>query len=163
MAADEKTSNEGMLRRCQDQLQTDGTCRWVPQENHDFAYNGLPQTVENIERRGLYDAIVVVLRSEDPKQPNNVRVIHRVYNPNISEEHLEVLRAYGFDGPEINQFGTSRNAVVKGREMDADETMQILEGRIDTARSLATTPEEFVRIERLQKMFDKAQEAKQKQ
>ena len=162
MAADEKTSNEGMLRRCQGQIQTDGTCRWVPQENHDYAYNGLPSTVGKIEDMGIYDAIVVVMRSEDENKPNNVRVIYRVYNPNISPEHKKILEEAGFADSEFRAYGSAREAVEKGRELDAAETMAVLEGKLKEARSIATTPEEKVRIERLQKMYDEAQGGKQK-
>lgn len=162
MAADEKTSNEGMLKRCQRQIQADGTCRWVPQENHDYAYNGLPSTVGKIEDMGIYDAIVVVMRSEDENKPNNIRVIHRAYNPQISEEHKRALQEAGFADAEFKVYGSAYEAVQKGRELDAAETMAVLEGKLKEARSIATTPEEKVRIERLQKMYDEAQGGKQK-
>ncbi len=153
MAADEMTSNEGMLRRCQDNLEYDGTCRWVPQENHDFAYKGLPTTVGHIEERGLYDAIVVVTRSNDPKHPENVNVIHKVFNPNMSEHHRRALEAVGFGGAQIISLGSAKDAVIAGREMDGDKTLDKLEEKIKTAKSRATTPEEFVRIRGLEKLF----------
>ncbi len=153
MAADEMTSNEGMLRRCQDQLAFDETCRWVPQENHDFAYKGLPTTVGHIEESGMYDAIVVVTRSNDPLHPENVNIIHKVFNPNMPEHHRRALEAIGFGGAQILSLGSAKDAVLAGREMDGERTLDGLGAMIKVAKTRAKTPEEAVRIRGLEKLF----------
>ena len=153
MAADEMTSNEGMLRRCQDKLAFDGTCRWVPQENHDFAYNGLPTTVGHIEERGLYDAIVVVTRSIDPDHPENVNVIHKVFNPDMPEHHKRALESINFGGENFKILDSAKEAVLVGREADGEHTLSELEGRIAQAKERASTPEEFKRIKHLENLY----------
>lgn len=162
MAADKMTSNEGMLRRCQDQLAIDGTCRWVPQENHDIAYNGLPLTVGKIEASGLYDAIIVVTRSDDSKHPENVNVIHRVYNPNISGEHKQTLNSIGMNGDQINKYGSAMQAVFAGRKMDADKVLDGLAEKISIAKEKAQTNEELLRVSILEGIFEEEQSKRMK-
>ena len=153
MAADELTSNEGMLRRCQDKLEFDGTCRWVSQENHDFAYKGLPTTVGHIEERGLYDAIVVVTRSVDPEHPENVNVIHKVVNPDMPEHHMDALESINFSDENIKMLDSAKEAVIVGRKADGEYTLNGLEDRIAQAKKRASTPEEFKRIKHLEELY----------
>lgn len=155
MAADKITSLYGELSRGQKQLGVDGTCRWVPPKNHDEAYNGLPDTVKKIEEKGCYDLIEVMTRSDDPNEPTKVNIIYRKRNPEISSDHLMTLAEYGLTLPQITQFETARQAVVEGREQDADKMLEKIEGKLEEAESLPDkqkreiTPEEMSRILRL--------------
>lgn len=152
LAVHEITSNKDMIRRCQRTLELYNTSRWVPQENHDFAYEGLPKTVSVIEERGCYDLLEIVTRSEDENDLNNINFIYRKVNPNISADHLETLRHYGI--PTTPILGRSaREAVIAGREYDAERTLAVIDEQLATATKQATTPEEFIRIRRLQEML----------
>ena len=50
-------------------------------------------------------------------------------------------------------LGTAKEAVLAGREMDGEKTLDGLGAKIKTAKERATTPEEAVRIRGLEKLF----------
>ncbi len=150
LAVSELKSNLSMVGRCQDQLDYDKTCRWVPQENHDRAYKGLPDTVGKIEEQGAYHLLEVLTREEN--KPNHPNVIYRKRNPNLTSEQMLSLEEHGFVEPEVLELGDAKAAVVAGREADLENAMFISEEKIRNAKIRATTPEEFVRLRRIDNM-----------
>ena len=148
LAVSELKSNLSMIGRCQDQLATDDTCRWVPQENHDYAYRGLPETVGHIEELGAYHLLEVLTRKEN--EPENPNVVYRKRNPLIDDFHLQALADHGFGEANQTKLGSARNAVIIGRQQDFEEILPRAQAKIDAAKAVAKTPEEFVRIKRVE-------------
>ena len=81
LAVDQITSIKDEFGRGQDQLAIGRIPRWVPPENHDTAYRGLPGTVDLIETSGKYHLLEVVTRSEDKDNLNDIGVMYRGVNP----------------------------------------------------------------------------------
>lgn len=150
LAVSELKSNMSMIKRCQDQIAIDGTCRWVPQNNHDYAYNGLPETVGKIEQLGAYHLLEVLTRAEnDPNHPN---IIYRKRNKNMTPDQAEVLKEHYFGGKNILEYPNARAAVYAGRDMDLQNMLETIEEKIDVAKQRATTPEESRRIAHLEQL-----------
>ena len=154
LAVDKITSIKDELGRGQKELALGKIPRWVPPENHDTAYNGLPGTVELIENQGKYHMLEVVTRSEDKNDLNNIGVIYRVINSGTSLARIIDLEGYGFSTEKIKNHSSAKAAVENGRAQDASKTMATIDEDLSKMKAVATTPEEQVRIKRIEDIVE---------
>lgn len=150
LAVDKITSIKDELGRGQDELALGRIPRWVPPENHDTAYVGLPGTVDLIESSGKYHLLEVVTRSDDKDNLNNIGVMYRAVNPDADFSRRFDLEGYGFSTQEIKNHSSARVAVEVGRAMDAAKTMATIDEDLEKMKAVATTPEEEFRIKRIE-------------
>ena len=155
LAVDKITSLKDELGRGQREISLGRTARWVPPENHDTAYNGLPGTVGLIEEQGKFHVLEVVTRAENVNDINNIGVIYRKVNLNINLETKQVLEKYGFDINKLGCHSSAKEAVYAWRTYDADKTMETIYEQLDVMRAAAKTPEEKFRLKRLDELVQK--------
>lgn len=150
LAVDKVTSMRDELRRGQKELAAGRIPRWVPPQNHDFAYNGLPGTVGLIEELGKYHMLEIVTRSENEDDLNAINVIYRGINPETSFERRQDLAANGFTVSKIPSYPSAEAAVYGGRQMDADKTLSTIEEDLAKMSRVSKTAEERARIKRIE-------------
>jgi hypothetical protein len=63
----------GIFRRYEEQKAAKGYGRWSELSSHDAGYEGMPKTVEYIEKHGLVDRLEVFSRSGDLLYTNDFR------------------------------------------------------------------------------------------
>lgn len=133
LAVSELESNMSMTERCLEQLKVDYTCRWVAQDNHDIAFNGLPSTVEYIENCPNWHFINIVERGID--DPTNPRVIYVSFNKSNTPNDMQNIAQY-FDIRKIDsKYKTAKEAVLGGRKRSAAEFHANFEKRYNDAFS----------------------------
>lgn len=152
LAVDKITSIRDELRRGQEKIVLGRTPRWVPPENHDTAYNGLPGTVGLIEKLGAYHLLEIITRSEDEENHNDIGVIYRVVNPNADFAHRLNLVQNGFETERVGAeaYQNAESAVYAGRAIDAERTMATIDEKLEEIKAIAKTPEEKFRIKRIE-------------
>ena len=123
LAVDQITSIKDELGRGQDQLAIGRIPRWVPPENHDTAYVGLPGTVDLIETSGKYHLLEVVTRSSDKNNleyASKYAIVSREYynlveskiDESLSEFEKRVLNEYEL-GKSYSDIATGLNSKIK--------------------------------------------------
>jgi len=65
VATPERMSTTGIFRRYEEQKAEKGYGRWSELSSHDAGYEGMPRTVEHIEKHGLVDRLEVYNRAGD--------------------------------------------------------------------------------------------------
>lgn len=129
LAVSELESDISMLERCQGVANISGIKRLVPQENHDRAYNGLPGTIDYIEKNGKYDSIIIVKRV--PYLPSNPDVIYKTVNKGLSIEKIRNLEKLGISenynlekGIRFGAYDSARETVETTRKIDSIESLR---------------------------------------
>lgn len=152
LAVSDLESKMSMIDRSQALIEELGYCRWVPKQNHDLAYAGLPNTVEYMEQSGKYDMIEILKRGGIPAEPE---VLYRHVNPDIEDWRKEILAESDFETSEFAANGekSAKEAVEKGRKADREKVMDGLLGRIGIAEARASTPEETIYIDELRDLL----------
>lgn len=134
LAVDELESNLSMIERCLAQQQIDGTCRWVPQQNHDFAYNGIPSTLDYIEKEsGNYHFIQVLMRGKE--KPTLPRLIYSSLNKNNTAEQNAVIDSYGLS-EDVKLESTARKSLEYGRKLSHEEVLVHFYEKLELARKI---------------------------
>ena len=150
LAVDKITSVRDELRRGQGEIEAGRIPRWVPPENHDTAYEGLPGTVAKIEEQGKYHLLEVITRSYNENNHNAINIIHRAFNPTAGFYHRANLMQNGFGTERVSSYPTAEAAVHAGRAMDAARTMSTIDSKLEEIKAKAKTPEEKLRIKRIE-------------
>lgn len=150
LAVDKITSIRDELRRGQGEIEAGRIARWVPPENHDTAYNGLPGTVATIESQGKYHLLEIITRSEDENNHNAINIIHRAVNPDADFAHRLNLRQNNFETERVGAYPSAEAAVHAGRAMDAERTMATIDDKLEKIKAKAKTPEEKLRVKRIE-------------
>ncbi len=152
LAVSDLESKMSMIERSQALIEELGYCRWVPKNNHDVAYAGLPKTVEYMQQSGKYDMIEILKRGGIPAEPE---ALFRMVNPDIPEWRKKALKESNFATSNFSASGarTPRDAVEKGRLADREKVMQTLLGRIKIAEDRASTPEEPIYIDEVKDLL----------
>jgi len=152
LAVSDLESKMSMIERSQALIEELGYCRWVPKQNHDVAYAGLPKTVEYMQQSGKYDMIEILKRGGIPAEPE---VLFRSVNPKIEDWRKNTLEESEFETSNFAANGekTAKEAVLKGRKNDRDKVMESLLGRINIAEDRASTPEEIYYIDEIRELL----------
>lgn len=154
LAVSDLESKMSMIERSQALIEELGYCRWVPKQNHDLAYAGLPKTVEYMQQSGKYDMIEILKRGGVPAEPE---VLFRQINPEAEDWRKQALEESNFATSPYAANGekTAKEAVERGRKSDSDKVMESLIGRINIAEDRASTPEETFYIDEIRELFAK--------
>ncbi|MBQ8451755.1 MAG: zeta toxin family protein [Clostridia bacterium] len=151
LAVSDFESKMSMIERCQLELAQTGSCRWVPPENHDLAYNGLPETIDYMYKTGACDIIEILKRGATSKlEPVP---IYRTINNKLSAEQINILNLMDFPTQNLTQTDfivTPKQAVEYERKINKFDCAQSLKARIESARAKATTNDEISRLESLE-------------
>ena len=152
LAVSDLESKMSMIERSQALIEELGYCRWVPKNNHDVAYAGLPKTVDYMQQSGKYDMIEILKRGGIPAEPE---VLFRAVNPNIEDWRKQALAESNFATSAFSAHGekTAREAVENGRKNDRNKVMEGLLGRIKIAEDRASTPEETIYIDEIRELL----------
>lgn len=98
-----------IFERYEKEIEVKGTGRLVSLENHNFAYNNIPNTVDTIEKSGLCDEIQVYIRGESP---SNAQM---VYSSNSKDE----------------LYKSAREAIIRERIKNFKKTIPTISKRIE--------------------------------
>lgn len=161
LAVSDLNSNLSMIERCQkDILGKNRMGRWVPQENHDFAYKGLPDTIAKIEESGKYHMIEVLMREDgDSLNPTN---IYRKINPDHTYEMWQTLNEIHINTRNLLRYPNAKTAVIEGRKLDLCDTMAKFDEKIAEIEKKATTAEEFKRIKEQRDVYAELMDLREK-
>ncbi len=152
LAVSDLESKMSMIERSQALIEELGYCRWVPKNNHDVAYEGLPKTVDYMQQSGKYDMIEILKRGGVPTRPE---ALFRIVNPDIPDWKKQALAESKFDSTNFSATSarTAKEAVDRGRSVDREKVVQTLMGRIKIAEDRASTPEEPVYIDEVKDLL----------
>lgn len=73
VATHARNSTTGIHDRYETMIASEGHGRWTPEESHNAGYDGMPNTVEYIEKNGLADRMEVYNRDGDIIYENNYK------------------------------------------------------------------------------------------
>jgi predicted ABC-type ATPase len=144
MATSDIISAQGVYRRYEEQKVRNGAGRFTPKEMHDEAYQGIPVTVERIEKEKLADRISIYDFSGKQVYNNKLKNGEWQERP-MGREVLEAERDRAltpFEQQEFRQNYRGLLALMKARgasqhEFDEVKTMwNSAEKRLDTAASI---------------------------
>ena len=97
-------SRISILERYEGQVTTKGWGRLVVPEHHNQTYMGMPNTIDYIEKNGMYDVLEIYARGEEPSEPTLVYADHNKENKVKIDEALKdkeyiskKSRKYGYD------------------------------------------------------------------
>lgn len=139
VAANERDSTTGIYKRYESQKAERGYGRFSEQSSHDAAYEGMPRTVEHIEKNQLADRMEVYNRDGDQlyvnevknktweKQPEAVKAIEQERQKVPSLRQIEKFK---HDWREIKDMMQARQASLKEVEQ-AREVERKLEKNLD--------------------------------
>lgn len=82
-------SRISILERYEGQVATKGWGRLVIPEHHNQTYMGMPNTIDYIEKNGLYDVLEIYARGEVPSEPTLVYANHNKGNKAKIDEILK--------------------------------------------------------------------------
>ncbi len=82
-------SRISILERYEGQVATKGWGRLVVPEHHNQTYAGMPNTIEYIEKNGMYDVLEIYVRGEIPSEPILVYSVHNRENEKFIKKVLE--------------------------------------------------------------------------
>jgi len=127
-------SKMSQLERCKEQFETSNFCRHVRPEDHYAALNGIPKTLEYIERNGKADFIEIFRRSDDIRCPE---LVYAKINPDRQEKTLSAIsdcenvihedKTFGFDG--------AKDALIKTWELESHKCAKTLESRLNDLKA----------------------------
>lgn len=152
VAANERESTTGIYKRYEGQKAERGYGRFSEKSSHDAAYEGVPKTVEHIEKNQLVDRMEVYSRDGKQLYANEAKEGQWEKAPEAAEairaerERMPSLREieqFRNDWREINDRMTERKAAAKEIEQ-AKDVQKNLEASLD-------------------RQFEKAKQAKQRE
>ena len=122
-------SRMSILERYEGQVATKGWGRLVVPEHHNQTYEGMPNTIEYIERTGKYDILEIYARGEIPSEPIN---IYSVHNPNSASKTEEAIKGKSHLSKFPRKYGYSsaKESILGARQEEISMTSKTLEERI---------------------------------
>lgn len=135
-------SKMSQIERCEGQIESLGFCRYVRQQDHDTAIEGLPKTVGYIESSGKYDFIEIFKRSKQVDRPT---LVYSKINPQSADDTLDALSDCENVSHEDNYFGfvSAQDAVERTRAEEALKVAKTLDERIAEAEASPANNEEM--------------------
>lgn len=131
LAVNEFESRMSMIERCLGQIETKGYCRNVTTSDHDKTYNGMPDTLDYIEKNKRYDILQVFQRGKKVDEP---LMVYTRINP--ESDKLKILSTFpyllSFDM--YFGFGSAKEAIEEIRERAGKKFMENAEIRIGDAK-----------------------------
>lgn len=154
-------SKMSQIERCEGQIETLGFCRHVAKIDHDTALEGLPNTVDYVEKSGKYDFIQIFKRGREISLPT---LVYSKFNEKTKAHTLQVIEDCSSDQvpmkDQIAGFANAKEAVEKTRESEAERCLKTLDARIHKAESSRYNNEEMqMHIDELK---DRVQDYKKK-
>lgn len=127
-------SSMSQIERYLGQAEKLGYCRYATQEGHLTAYTGLPNTVEYLEQKGLYDFMQVYTRSNDISSPT---LIYSNFNPDTFSKTSAALSNCENISTQTQNYGflSAKNAVLEARCVQAEELSKTMPERLQVAIS----------------------------
>ncbi len=125
VATHERMSTTGIFRRYEEQKAEKGYGRWSELSSHDAGYEGMPRTVDHIEKQGLVDRLEVYNRAGGllyeneysggnwEKEPKAIEVIEAERQREPTQKERDNFRS---DWQRINDLMEARKAPVKELE-----------------------------------------------
>lgn len=139
VAANERDSTTGIYKRYESQKAERGYGRFSEQSSHDAAYEGMPRTVEHIEKNQLADRMEVYNRDGDQLYVNEVKnkswerepeAVKATEQERQKMPSLKQMEKFKQDWREINDMMQARQASLKEVEQ-AREVERRLEKGLD--------------------------------
>ena len=125
-------SRISILERYEGQVTTKGWGRLVVPEHHNQTYIGMPNTIDYIERNGLYDVLEIYARGEEPSEPILVYANHNIANKEKTDEALKdkeyvskKSRKYGYTSAK-SAINGSREEEYQYVAMQAKERLKVV-------------------------------------
>jgi hypothetical protein len=141
LAVNELLSWQGVMQRYEAQKQDRGAGRMTAPHSHRDAYNGMPDTLERIERERLADRVTVYRRGGQAIYSNELRNGQWKQEPQ-ARQVLEAERARPLTLPERQAYAEGFERLAEqmakpGRNASADEIRQVQELRTQASREFA--------------------------
>lgn len=108
-------SRISILERYEGQVATKGWGRLIIPEHHNQTYMGMPNTIDYIEKNGLYDVLEIYARGEIPSEPILVYANH---NKGNKAKIDEILKDKAYISKKSRKYGynNAKNAINGSRE-----------------------------------------------
>lgn len=141
LAVNERLSWQGVMQRYEAQKQDRGAGRMTAPHSHRDAYNGMPDTLERIERERLADRVTVYRRGGQAIYSNELQDGEWKQAPQ-ARQVLEAERARPLTLQERQAYAEGFDRLAEqmarpGRNASADELRQVHELRTQARRELA--------------------------
>lgn len=126
-------SRISILERYEKQVLLQGWGRMVAKAHHDITYEGMPKTIEYIEKNKRYDVIEIFLRGNMPEEPV---LIYSACNPETEKRTQLVLgkRPYISMQNQKSKYSHALMAILEGRREDQDT--RVLETYLERIKSI---------------------------
>lgn len=114
--------------RYEAQVATKGWGRLVVKEHHNQTYEGMPNTIDYIERQKRYDILELFRRGENPDAPE---LVYASLREEASDKIKKSIGKRGFVSKITKKFGykNARDAIFYTREEDYSRVLQTCEER----------------------------------
>lgn len=114
--------------RYEAQVATKGWGRLVVPEHHNQTYEGMPNTIQYIEKQGRYDILELFRRGETPDSPE---LIYATHNEETLVKTKKAIEKKNFVSKTTKKYGykDGKEAVLQAREEDYDRVLPTCEER----------------------------------
>jgi predicted ABC-type ATPase len=129
VATHERNSTTGIYDRYESMIASEGHGRWTPEESHNAGYEGMPNTVEHIEKNGLADRMEVYDRYGEVIYENNYKdgawerqaeAVEAIKAERDREPTAQEKQKFHEDWQRINDMMAQRNADAKEMQKARD-------------------------------------------
>ncbi len=129
VATHARNSTTGIYDRYETMHAQEGYGRWTPEASHDAGYEGMPNTVERIEKNGLADRMEVYNRSGEVIYENNYKdgawerqaeAVEAIRAERDREPTAQEKQKFHEDWQRINDMMAQRNADAKEMQKARD-------------------------------------------
>lgn len=116
------------------QVRSKGWGRLVVAEHHDQTYNGMPETIEYIEKNGYYDILEIFKRGESPDNPS---LIYAKHNSESTQKIQSSIDKRKFVSKDSNNYGykSAKDSIIKGRQEEYANILPTYKERIIKIKS----------------------------
>jgi len=127
-------SRMSILERYEGQVAHKGWGRLVVTDHHNQTYQGMPNTIDYIEKNERYDILEIFARGERPDEPINIYAVH---NPNSQEKIASTICEKTHIAKHQRKFGfnNAKDSILKSREEEYDKTIPSIEERIESIKN----------------------------
>lgn len=145
-------SKASQIQRCISQIDKLGYCRYVQADSHVSAYLNMPQTIDYIQQKGLYDYIQVYKRSDNIAKPTNV---YTVFNPQTLTKTMKTIKNCENlpQNDETYGFFSAKDAIIRTRVYESKKMESTLPSQIQEFEEQAQTEELKIHINELKEAF----------
>lgn len=125
-------SRMSIFERYIGQLEAKGFGRLVVPEHHNQTYEGMPNTIDYIEKTGKYDILEIYERGVKPDEPFRIYAKH---NENSTDKISKAIigKNYVSNNSQTLGYINAHESIIKRRKEQIDNVFETLEERIKNA------------------------------